>query len=61
MSDFLAALCLMAVLEGLMLFAAPQQWKRTIAQLVAMDDKRLRQFGGAAIVVGLILLYFVRR
>lgn len=60
MTDFLAALSLVAVLEGLALFVVPDKWKRTILQLVAMDDKQLRKFGAAAVAAGLVALYLVR-
>ncbi|MDB6164618.1 MAG: hypothetical protein JWL98_2050 [Xanthomonadaceae bacterium] len=60
MHDFLSALCLVAVLEGLFLFAAPGGWKRAAEQLHAMTDQRLRAVGGLVVIVGLLSLYFVR-
>ena len=60
MNDLWAALCLVAVLEGLMLFVAPGGWKRAAEQLHALPDRQLRIIGGVAIAIGLIALYFVR-
>lgn len=60
MSDLWAALCLVAVLEGLVLFAVPGAWKRTMAQMQQMDDAQLRRIGGAVLVAGLVALYLVR-
>jgi uncharacterized protein YjeT (DUF2065 family) len=60
MHDFLSALCLVAVLEGLFLFAAPGGWKRAAEQLHAMPDQRLRAVGGIVVILGLLSLYFVR-
>ena len=60
MSDLLAALSLMVVLEGLLLFAAPSVWKRTMADLLAQPVARLRLLGGVMIVCGLIALQMVR-
>jgi uncharacterized protein YjeT (DUF2065 family) len=60
MSDLWAALCLVAVLEGLVLFAVPGAWKRTMAQMQQMDDAQLRRLGGAVLVAGLVALYLVR-
>ncbi|WP_159015365.1 DUF2065 domain-containing protein [Cognatiluteimonas profundi] len=60
MQDFLSALCLVAVLEGLFLFAAPGGWKRAAEQLHAMPDQRLRAVGGIVVILGLLSLYFVR-
>lgn len=61
MSDFLAALCLMAVLEGLLLLALPQHWKQVMTRLSELDDVQLRRIGGMAVVGGMTLLYLVRR
>jgi hypothetical protein len=36
MADLWAAMCLVLVLEGLVLFAAPGAWKRAIAQLLEL-------------------------
>ncbi|TYT25566.1 DUF2065 family protein [Luteimonas viscosa] len=60
MQDLWAALCLVAVLEGLMLFVAPGGWKRAVEQMLAVPDRQLRAIGGAVLVLGLAALYFVR-
>jgi uncharacterized protein YjeT (DUF2065 family) len=60
MQELLSALCLVAVLEGLFLFAAPGGWKRAAEQLHAMSDRRLRAIGGVVVIVGMLSLYFVR-
>ncbi len=60
MNDLLAALALVAVLEGLLLFAFPNLWKRTAEQLLAMPARQLRLVGGVILTGGLIALYFVR-
>ena len=60
MGDALAsALCLVLVLEGLFLFAAPDAWKRMAEQLQRIEPRRLRLFGGGMVVIGLILLRIV--
>ena len=60
MSDLLAALCLVAILEGLFLFALPGGWKRAVEQLHAMSDAQLRRIGGIVTIAGLVSLYLVR-
>lgn len=60
MTDLLAALCLVAVLEGLFLLVAPAAWKRAATQLVASDDARLRRYGVVMVALGLISLQWVR-
>ena len=58
--DLLAALCLVAVLEGLLLFAVPAAWKRTVAELIQLPDARLRIAGAVMVGIGLIALLLVR-
>lgn len=60
MSDLWAALCLVAVLEGLMLFAAPRGWKRAAEQMLAMPDRQLRTVGGIVLAAGLLSLFLIR-
>ena len=55
-----SALCLVLVIEGLFLFVAPDAWKRMAAQLSATPGPALRAGGFAMVVVGLIVLQFVR-
>ncbi|TWI08275.1 DUF2065 domain-containing protein [Aerolutibacter ruishenii] len=58
--ELISALCLVAVLEGLVLFAAPQGWKRAAEQLYAMPNQRLRAIGGFVVILGLLSLMWVR-
>ncbi|MGJ4730205.1 DUF2065 domain-containing protein [Luteimonas sp. SDU101] len=60
MQDLWAALCLVAVLEGLMLFVAPGGWKRAAQQLQALPEQQLRRIGVVILACGLAALYFVR-
>jgi uncharacterized protein YjeT (DUF2065 family) len=57
--ELAAALCLVLVLEGLFLFAAPAAWKRMAERMQAVDPRVLRGLGGAMILVGLVLLRIV--
>ena len=61
MNDLWAALCLMAVIEGLFLFAAPGAWKRAMAQMLATPEHTLRGIGGAVLGVGLLALWWLRQ
>jgi len=60
MQDLMAALCLVAVLEGLLLFVAPGGWKRMAEQLQAVPEPQLRRLGATVLACGLAALYFVR-
>jgi uncharacterized protein len=57
--DFYAALCLVLVIEGLVLFAAPQGWQAMMREAQKLDPRTLRLFGAVAIGVGLITLHWV--
>jgi len=54
------ALCLVVLIEGLMLFAAPQAWQRMATQLSQVPPQQLRAIGGIAMIAGLLLLQAVR-
>ncbi|MEL1265220.1 DUF2065 domain-containing protein [Pseudoxanthomonas putridarboris] len=60
MSELWSALCLVAILEGLVLFVAPGGWKRAAVQLLHMTDRQLRAFGGLVLVTGLLALWWLR-
>lgn len=60
MGDLWAALCLVLVLEGLLLFVAPGAWKQMAERLQQLDPRQLRIGGAVMIVLGLISLQLVR-
>ena len=60
MSDLWAALCLVLVLEGLLLFASPKAWKEAVAWIGSQPETRLRTVGGVMVSLGLVALYFLR-
>ncbi|WP_374248713.1 DUF2065 domain-containing protein [Thermomonas sp.] len=60
MSDLWSALCLVVVFEGLLLFAAPAAWKRTVEQMLQLSDEQVRRIGGVVLMLGLVALWLVR-
>ncbi|MEA5123234.1 DUF2065 domain-containing protein [Xanthomonas floridensis] len=60
MHDLLTALCLIVVIEGLLLFAAPRQWKHMVEQLFSLPTAHLRAIGGVTLALGAIALWIVR-
>ena len=54
--ELTAALCLVLVIEGLILFAAPGAWKRMAMRLQEIDERTLRIVGAAMMVCGLVAL-----
>ena len=59
MREVLAALCLVLVLEGVFLFAAPQAWQRFAEQMRQLEPKHLRFIGGVLMGVGVLVLQLV--
>ena len=53
-----AALCLMLVIEGLVLFAAPLGWQAMVREALKLSPRSLRLIGAGAMVAGLTLLQF---
>jgi len=58
--EFAIALCLVILIEGLVLFAAPRAWQQMVQQLSEVQPQRLRAIGGMAMIIGLLLLQAVR-
>lgn len=58
--DLFAALALYLVIEGMIPFASPAAWRKSLGLMSRLTDGQMRAFGLTAIVVGLILLLIVR-
>jgi uncharacterized protein len=59
-SEFLSALGLVFVIEGLVFAAFPGPTKRALASVMESPDHLLRAIGLICAVVGLILIWLVR-
>jgi uncharacterized protein YjeT (DUF2065 family) len=55
----LIALCLVFVIEGIMPFVSPGQWRQALLLLIQMDDRKIRIMGLASMLIGTALLYLV--
>ncbi|HET8898703.1 MAG TPA: DUF2065 domain-containing protein [Rhodanobacteraceae bacterium] len=60
MTDLSAALCLVLVIEGLVLFVVPAGWQKMMRDAAELDPRVLRWCGLAAMVVGALALRLVR-
>lgn len=60
MSDFLVALGLVFVIEGLVFAAFPNHAKRAMAAVMDTSDPSLRVVGIGAAIVGLIVVWLAR-
>ena len=58
--DFLAALGLFLVLEGMAPFLNPQGLKRALTRLLTVPDRELRIAGLGSMLVGVVILFVVR-
>ena len=60
MGDLAAALALVFVIEGVIPFLAPSAWKQAMREAIRIEDRHLRLIGAASMVLGLLLLRWVR-
>ena len=59
-SDFLSALALMLILEGVMPFLSPNAARRVMATMARMGDRELRIGALIGMALGVAMLYVVR-
>ena len=59
-ADLLAGLAFYLIFEGLFPFLAPEKWRSSLTVLAGLNEGRLRTFGLAAVIAGLVLLFSVR-
>lgn len=60
MRDWLVALALVLVIEGLLPFLAPRIWREAMRRMAELTDGQLRFIGLGSMVAGLALLFVVR-
>ena len=53
------AFCLMLVIEGIIPFVAPQQWRNLLRSIEQIDDGTLRAVGLVSMLVGTFALFFI--
>ncbi len=61
MQDFLAALALLFVIEGLLFAAFPNATRRAMLEAARTPDDMVRKIGIACAIVGIAGLYLVRK
>ncbi|MDP1582850.1 MAG: DUF2065 domain-containing protein [Bradyrhizobium sp.] len=60
-ADFLIGLGILFVFEGLLFAASPAWMRRAMQSAMATPDNILRIVGIGSAIVGLVLIWFVRR
>jgi len=58
--DFLNALALVFVIEGIMPFLAPKKWQEMMRQATDLDPANMRWFGFISMLIGVVLLYLLK-
>jgi uncharacterized protein YjeT (DUF2065 family) len=59
MQDLLTAFALVLIIEGLLPFAAPQFWQKTMRDLSQFNPKTIRVGGIISMLAGAFLLQFL--
>jgi len=59
-TDLLSAIALLLIIEGLLPFFNPSGWKNVLLKVLQMDDKQLRFLGLTSMVIGILILNWVR-
>ncbi|WP_221800723.1 DUF2065 domain-containing protein [Oceanobacter mangrovi] len=57
--ELTVAICLVFVLEGLMPFLLPAQWRRWVVSLADADTRTIRMTGLFSMLLGVGLLYLI--
>lgn len=53
---FWSAVAVLLILEGLLPFLSPSNWRKAMAQIAQLRDGQIRFFGLLAIVAGIVIL-----
>ena len=59
MQDLLTAFALVLIIEGLLPFAAPQFWQKTMRDLSQFNPRTIRVAGISSMLAGAFLLQFL--
>ena len=61
MIDLLSAIGLIFILEGLLLFSSPKRLKKILQIITIYPESKIRIIGGVAVLVGIVLLWIIRK
>ena len=57
--NFLNAVALMLILEGMLPFLSPQTWREAFRKLTEINDNQIRFIGLTSMLAGLLVLFIV--
>jgi len=60
MNDFLTAIGLVFVFEGLILFASPRRLLKILNVITKYSEKKIRVIGSFSMLIGVILIMIIR-
>ena len=58
--DFVRAIALVMVIEGMLPFLTPEGWRQAMLQAGRLSNKALRSVGLVSMLIGVIILYLAR-
>lgn len=58
--SIIPALALVLVIEGMLPFLSPKNWREAMSQAARLPDNVLRVLGFVSMLVGVIILYLVQ-
>ena len=61
MIDFLSAIGLIFILEGLLLFSSPKRLKNILQIITKYPESKIRIIGGVSVLLGIVLLWIIRK
>jgi len=61
MIDFLSAIGLIFILEGLLLFSSPRRLKKILQIITIYPENKIRMIGGVSVLLGIVLLWIIRK
>jgi uncharacterized protein YjeT (DUF2065 family) len=61
MLDFLSAIGLIFILEGLLLFSSPKRLKKILQIITTYPENKIRMIGGVSVLIGIVLLWIIRK
>ena len=61
MIDFLSAIGLIFILEGLLLFSSPKRLKKILQIITLYTESKIRILGSVAVLLGIVLLWIIRK
>jgi uncharacterized protein YjeT (DUF2065 family) len=60
LSYWLTGFAMMLVIEGIMPFLFPEQWRENLRRLLALTEGQIRFIGLTAMLSGLLMLYWIK-